>query len=301
MTYITDRIADFVRAAEAKDEHAKRFTLDLLHARQLTLADWQAIRDLLQKHKLNDDLERITKSFITASAPTVVEPYLTIASLLIRSGYGHEGYNVILKYVHEVGDLPHNRIAIISTLFNAGHYKACLEILESALKVEPLNFTLRAYETRCLWRVGRLKDARRKHAASKALLGAEISNWTSFMAIAREIGEIRLARAIGEELVIFLESSGKVVSKGAIVQLTDAGLPSCSQRLIGNAKPEDYHDTSDLTFFFNSALEFGLLQVALRFGQRIMQVAPDERIGVRLKQIPAQLNALQMLNLSRRA
>jgi tetratricopeptide (TPR) repeat protein len=296
VTAIADQLGEFVKALAAEDWPGKRRALDTIQAHPLTLAEWRMVKSVLEKHEHLQELENITKSFIAACAPTSVEPYLALACLL----NGEAGYQVILKYLTEIGDLPANRAHIGAGLFKIMQYQACLEFTGSALKQDPSNCVFLILEARCLWHLGRRREARRKLLAVKKLLGANISFWIMFVTVAwQEFRETHLARTTAAELVTLLESRAIAVPTLAIGVFINMGLTNYSQQFIRNARPEDYHEFADLMFFFDNALGSGLHEAAVRFGRRIMEIAPDPRVEAKLKQIPSHLATLRGLNISR--
>ncbi|MEJ0046141.1 MAG: hypothetical protein WDN04_08450 [Rhodospirillales bacterium] len=242
MGYISDQIAEYMRAADAEDTAARRRSLEIMKTHPLTLPDWRAVKECLEKHELYGDLEEVTRSFIEAGGPATIEPYLTLASLR-RSD---QGYGIILKYLDEFGDLPANRPHVITSLYKMMQYGACLEFTVSALRSDPTNVIFRAFEARCLWRLGRRRYAHRKHMAIKKLLGRDAGKWIWFLTVAFEFGDARLVRKSAEELTLLLSDNRTTVPRNIITLFTDVGVPEFAQRLIRSARPEDYHDPSDL-------------------------------------------------------
>jgi hypothetical protein len=265
---------------------------------ELDVAEWRQLKPFLEQQGFNTLLEVVTRRLIASEAPAELDPYVTLATQLLRSGKNEKARDVILEYLARFGERPYDPWPVLNTLFSANAYGEALQVARAYLRNSPRNFTYLAMECRCLWSLNQRSTARAKLRALRLLLNTDADEWAWFVAIAQELEERRVSKAAVQTLLALIETGRAVISASTIYLFLKESLFDECQRLVRQAQPENYTKPTELKALFAYAWDFGAYETAARFGARMMEVAPDVDTREKLAQLPAKIAGSRFLAFS---
>ena len=254
-----------------------------------TLADWQEATAFFEKLRMYARVEVSTRHFISCHRTLSSKPYFRLASMLNISKSFEEARSTVRTALDLFGDQLQDRWEVVNLLYAAMGFEDCLHVVLGHLRSCPTDFPYRAMECRALWNLGEHRIARKKLRRMRSLLGDDSSEWTWFVAIAKEFDDFSSAKRITGQLAEKLQSEFSIVTRSAFSLISGAGYVTECRHILREMQPESCVP-DELEFFFDTAIQYGAIDTAIRFGKYIMSTTPNADVRERLKSLVASVS-----------